>query len=100
MLTVSGDVVCLTCGRKFSEHAEVISHDFTDPGISMRFVQPMVLHPESSVSVVCGCGKSFDYFGVDATQKVAAFMHDHDCKLMRLAAEGMISAQRLGDEPV
>lgn len=62
-------------------------------GISVRFVQPMVMHPESSVYVMCGCGQSFGpYFGLNATEKARAFMNDHACPLR--------PEQRTGDEPI
>ena len=57
----------------------------------MRFVQPMVMHPESSVFVTCGCGQSFGpYFGLKATEKARDFMETHPCPLK--------PEQRTGDE--
>lgn len=61
-------------------------------GISMRFTQPMVFDPKSHVFVLCGCGQSFDYFGLLAGEKARAFMETHPCSLK--------PAQRTGDEPV
>lgn len=62
-------------------------------GISMRFVQRMVMHTESSVCVVCGCGQQCGpYYGLHATEKARDFMDTHDCPLR--------PEQRTGDEPV
>ena len=55
--------------------------------ISMRFTQSMVMHPESSVFVMCGCGQSFGpYFGVDANEQARAFMDSHPCRFKPAAS--------------
>lgn len=52
----------------------------------------LVYDPISFVSIVCGCGRSFMYEGIGASEKSALFMREHPCRLRR--------EQRTGDEPV
>lgn len=62
-------------------------------GLSVRFVQPLVMHAESSVFVMCGCGQQFGpYFGLNASEKARDFMNTHPCHLR--------PEQRTGDETV